>query len=168
MCLTKVFGLTTISFYRLLDFTLLFQCSTYILNCYTIINYIWGPNYFLRYLLIKTWRSKVVMFLVYSWRDVGLVIISQRDRIEQHQRERATNMALSSIRILSIQTGVHMMERLVMRWRWYWTLTSSIPLLLPWLLSTVENFDVMYFGLIIGPIFLNQKVFRFQFCMLCF
>ena len=74
----------------------------------------------------------------------------------------------SSIRILSIQTGVHMMERLVMRWRWYWTLTSSIPLLLPWLLSTVENFDVMYFGLIIGPIFLNQKVFRFQFCMLCF
>ena len=61
---------------------------------------------------------------------LGLVIISQRDRIEQYQSNKYGSLcSSSSIRILSIQTGVHMMERLVMRWRWYWTLTSSILLL---------------------------------------
>ena len=86
---------------------------------------------FFKYLLTKTSKKQscdVFGLFLLGGGMLGLVIISQRDRIEQYQSNKYGSLC-SSIRILSIQTGVHMMERLVMRWRWYWTLTSSILLL---------------------------------------
>ena len=88
---------------------------------------------FFKYLLTKTSKKQscdVFGLFLLGGGMLGLVIISQRDRIEQYQSNKYGSLcSSSSIRILSIQTGVHMMERLVMRWRWYWTLTSSILLL---------------------------------------